>query len=127
VESEAHGTDGYQGSRILTLSDAAKAEAVPGLEILSDDVRCSHGVTIGELDPEELFYLRSRGISVREARKVLAEGFLEEALGRIPETDIRKRVRLAVLAKMETMEAVHIRNKTNGPPRSRAEDQGVPP
>lgn len=126
VEPQAAGTDGYQGSRILTLSDAAKAEAVPGLEILSDDVRCSHGVTIGELDPEEMFYLRSRGISVREARKVLVEGFLEDAMGRIPETDIRKRLRLAVLAKMETMEAVHTRNITNGPPRSRAEDQGVP-
>ncbi len=62
VEPGAAGADGYQGNRILILSDQAKAEVVPGLEILSDDVRCSHGVSIGGMDPEELFYLRSRGI-----------------------------------------------------------------
>jgi Fe-S cluster assembly protein SufD len=104
VAPEAAGADAYQGNRILMLSDRAQAEVIPGLEILSNDVRCSHGVTIGELDPEELFYLRSRGISEGESRKILMEGFLEAALGRIPGEEIRRRVHLAVDAKMETME-----------------------
>jgi Fe-S cluster assembly protein SufD len=105
VEANAAGTDGYQGNRILVLSHRAKAEVEPGLEILSDDVRCSHGVSIGGLDPEELFYAQTRGIPEEESRKLLVTGFLEGVLGRIPEEEIRQRVHLAVDAKMKTMEA----------------------
>jgi Fe-S cluster assembly protein SufD len=105
VAPEAAGADGYQGNRILILSDRAKAETVPSLEILSDDVRCSHGVSIGGLDPEELFYLRTRGVSEAESRRVLVGGFLETVLARIPDERIRQRVHLAVEAKMRTMEA----------------------
>ncbi len=105
VEPGAAGADGYQGNRFLVLSDRAKAEAVPGLEILSDDVRCSHGVSIGGLDPEELFYLRSRGIPEEESKSLLVGGFLEGVLGRIPDAEIRQRVQLAADAKMKTMEA----------------------
>jgi Fe-S cluster assembly protein SufD len=105
VEADAAGTDGYQGNRILVLSDQAKAEAEPGLEILSDDVRCSHGVTIGGLDPEEIFYAQTRGIGEEESRKLLVTGFLDGILGRIPEEEIRQRVQLAVDVKMKTMEA----------------------
>jgi len=108
VEPGAAGADGYHGNRFLILSDGAKAEALPGLEILSDDVRCSHGVSIGGLDPEELFYLGSRGIPEEESRSLLVEGFLEGILSRIPEEDIRQRVHLAVGAKMKTMEAGHL-------------------
>ncbi len=108
VAPSAAGADGYQGNRILMLSDQAKAEAVPGLEILSDDVRCSHGVSIGELDPEELFYLRTRGIAEEEAQNLLVRGFLETVLARIPEVEIRQRVHLAVEAKMKTMEETGI-------------------
>lgn len=110
VEPGAAGADGYQGNRFLILSDRAKAEAVPGLEILSDDVRCSHGVTIGGLDPDELFYLRSRGIPEEESKTLLVGGFLEGVLGRIPEEEIRQRVLLAADAKMKTMEAGNIQN-----------------
>jgi Fe-S cluster assembly protein SufD len=107
VEPGAAGTDGYQGNRILMLSDRAKAEVLPGLEILSDDVRCSHGVSIGGLDPDELFYLRSRGIPEEESKALLVEGFLEGVLGRIPDEEIRQRVHLAMGVKMKTMEAGH--------------------
>ncbi|MGB7537740.1 MAG: SufD family Fe-S cluster assembly protein [Anaerolineales bacterium] len=110
VEPGAAGADGYQGNRILILSDRAKAEALPGLEILSDDVRCSHGVSIGGLDPEELFYLRSRGIPEEESKALLVEGFLEGVLGRIPDEEIRQRVHLAVEGKMKTMEAGHLQS-----------------
>jgi Fe-S cluster assembly protein SufD len=125
VAPQAAGADGYQGSRILVLSDRAGAEAVPGLEILSDDVRCSHGVTMGELDPEELFYLRSRGIPGEEARRLLVEGFLEEALGRIPQEAIRRRVHLAVGAKIETMEEGSKPEPNRVPRASRDSEQGA--
>jgi Fe-S cluster assembly protein SufD len=108
VAPGAAGMDGYQGNRILMLSGKAKAEAIPGLEILSDDVRCSHGVTIGELDPDELFYLRSRGIAETEARRMLIGGFLEDVLARIPEQSIRERVHLAMEAKMKKMEVTDV-------------------
>jgi Fe-S cluster assembly protein SufD len=111
VEPDAAGADGYQVNRIMILSDRAKAEALPGLEILSDDVRCSHGVSIGGVDPEELFYLRSRGIPEEESKALLVEGFLEGVLGRIPEEEIRERIHLAVGVKMKTMEAGHLQSK----------------
>jgi Fe-S cluster assembly protein SufD len=104
IAPEAAGADGYYGSRTLILSDRAQAEALPALEILSDDVRCSHGVAVGGLDPDELFYLRTRGISGEEAKTMLMDGFLEGLLGRIPEKEVRQRVHLAVEAKMKTME-----------------------
>lgn len=125
IAPDAVGADGYQGNRILILSDQARAEAVPGLEILSDDVRCSHGVTIGELDPEELFYLRSRGIPEGESRKLLVGGFLEAALGRIPEESVRRRVHLAVEAKMETMEEGISRGGDTGSPGRQTDEQGA--
>ena len=125
VEAGAAGTDAYQGSRILMLSDQAKAESVPGLEILSDDVRCSHGVSIGELDPEELFYLRSRGISQEESRKLLIGGFLEAVLGRVPQEEIRRRVHLAVDARMETMEEGQTGSVDAIPTDGKPDEKGV--
>jgi Fe-S cluster assembly protein SufD len=125
VAPDAAGSDGYQGNRTLMLSDRAVAESIPGLEILSDDVRCSHGVTIGELDPEELFYLRSRGISEPEAQQLLVAGFLASVLERIPEEGIRDRVQLAVEGKMKTMEAGWIAAKGTSRPDNRPEPEGA--
>jgi len=84
VQPGAHRTDAYQKARNLLLSDEAEANSMPGLEILADDVRCSHGATSGELDATELFYMLSRGISEAEARRLIAFGFLNEALLRLP-------------------------------------------
>jgi Fe-S cluster assembly protein SufD len=85
------------------LSDQAKAESIPSLEILADDVRCSHGVSIGELDPTEVFYLMSRGMSAEITNRLLLEGFLEPILDRISSEKIRNRVRFAIEAKIETI------------------------
>jgi Fe-S cluster assembly protein SufD len=71
------------------------------LEILADDVHCSHGVSIGELDPEELFYLRSRGISPQDSRQLLIDGFFEPVLEKISQDDIRRRVRTTLDEKLE--------------------------
>ena len=80
VARGAQGTDGYQMNRALLLSPDAEIDTKPELEIFADDVKCSHGATVGELDGEQLFYLRSRGIPDREARSILVRAFLAEAL-----------------------------------------------
>lgn len=80
VARGAQGTDGYQMNRALLLSPDAEIDTKPELEIFADDVKCSHGATIGELDAEQLFYLRSRGIPDKEARSILVRAFLAEAL-----------------------------------------------
>ena len=78
VAPGAQKTDGYQANRNLVLSDAARADSIPGLEILADDVRCTHGATVGKLEQEPLFYLKSRGIPQAEAEKMVVEGFFAE-------------------------------------------------
>jgi Fe-S cluster assembly protein SufD len=65
------------------LSDDAEANSMPGLEILADNVRCTHGATSGQIDEEELFYLRTRGISVPVAQRLIVTGFLDEVVQRL--------------------------------------------
>ena len=83
VEPGAHRTDAYQKVRNLLLSDEAEANSMPGLEILADDVRCTHGATSGQVEPEELFYLKSRGIDDLAAKRLIARGFLNEVVDRL--------------------------------------------
>ena len=80
VAEGAQKTDGQQMSRALLLSRKAEADAKPELEIYADDVVCSHGATVGELDENHLFYLKSRGIEAEEARMMLIEAFLLDTL-----------------------------------------------
>ena len=80
VARAAQKTDGYQMNQALLLSDAAEMNSKPQLEIYADDVKCSHGATVGALDPDQAFYLRSRGIPEAEAREMLVRAFLAEAL-----------------------------------------------
>ena len=85
VREGANGADSVQNTRALLLSPLAEADAKPELEIFADDVVCGHGAAIGDLDADALFYLRARGIPEPEARAMLTEAFLEEALTRLPE------------------------------------------
>lgn len=80
VNRVAQQTDGYQMTQALLLSERAEMDIKPELEIFADDVKCSHGATIGALDPEQIFYLRSRGIGEAAARNLLIRAFLEQAL-----------------------------------------------
>ena len=80
VAREAQKTDGYQMNQALLLSPEAEVDSKPELEIFADDVKCSHGATVGELDLDQLFYLRSRGIPEGAARSILVRAFLDEAL-----------------------------------------------
>ncbi|MCP1195254.1 Fe-S cluster assembly protein SufD [Acetobacter senegalensis] len=85
VERIAQKTDGYQMNQALLLSEQAEIDAKPELEIYADDVKCSHGATVGALDDEQMFYLRSRGVPEVEARQILIHAFLAEALALIPD------------------------------------------
>jgi len=80
VSRIAQKTDGYQMNQALLLSSDAEIDSKPQLEIYADDVKCSHGATVGELDADQLFYLRSRGVPAAEARSILVRAFLDEAL-----------------------------------------------
>jgi Fe-S cluster assembly protein SufD len=100
VEPDAQLTDAYQTNRNLLLSDKASARALPNLEIEADDVRCSHGATVGQVETRQLFYLMSRGLSREQAEKLLVFGFFEEVLGRIPVEGVRSRIREAIERKI---------------------------
>jgi Fe-S cluster assembly protein SufD len=93
-------TDGYQANRNLVLSSEARADSIPGLEILADDVRCTHGATVGKIDRDLLFYLRSRGISLQEAELLVVEGFFDPIMQRIPFEGVRARFQQAIHDKM---------------------------
>lgn len=96
VARHAQKTDGYQMSQALLLSPDAEVDTKPELEIFADDVKCSHGATVGELDAEQLFYLRSRGIPDPEARSMLVRAFLAEALDAVSHAAARAVLESAV-------------------------------
>ena len=100
VAPGAQKTDGYQANRNLVLSDAARADSIPGLEILADDVRCTHGATVGKLEHEPIFYLKSRGIPQAEAEKIVVEGFFDPIFQRIPFEGVRERFQQYIADKM---------------------------
>jgi Fe-S cluster assembly protein SufD len=100
VAPGAQKTDGYQANRNLVLSDQARADSIPGLEIMADDVRCTHGATVGKIDPNEVFYLRSRGIPYPEAERLIVEGFFDPIMQRIPFEGVRTRLQSAIREKM---------------------------
>ncbi|MGB8805927.1 MAG: Fe-S cluster assembly protein SufD [Chthoniobacterales bacterium] len=88
VEPHAHFTDAYQKVRNLLLSDDAEANSMPGLEIMADNVRCTHGATSGQIDEDELFYLRTRGIPIKIAQRLVVTGFLTEVIQRLDQPAI---------------------------------------
>ena len=89
VARAAQKTDGYQMNQALLLSPDAEIDSKPQLEIYADDVKCSHGATVGELDAGQLFYLRSRGVPLAEARAILVRAFLIEAIDGVGDTVVR--------------------------------------
>ena len=89
VDKPAQHTDAFQESRNLLLSDRAHADAIPGLEIEADDVRCTHAAAVAQVDAEQLYYLRSRGLREAEAKRLVIDGFLQELVERTIEGPIR--------------------------------------
>jgi Fe-S cluster assembly protein SufD len=90
VEPDAQKTNAYQENRNLLLSDRAHADSIPGLEIMANDVRCTHGATIGQVDREQLFYLMARGLSRAEAERLIVRGFFADILDRIELEPVRE-------------------------------------
>ena len=101
VAPGADKSDGYQSNKNLILSKTARADSIPGLEILANDVRCSHGATVSNIDETELFYLQSRGIPPKEAEKLVVKGFFSAILERIPVNEIRDRVAQKIDMKLD--------------------------
>ncbi len=100
VQQDAQKTSAEQLNKSLLLSEQARADAKPQLEIFADDVKCSHGATVGQLDPQALFYLRSRGIGLQESRHLLTEGFAREISTQLPEGALREYIDELILEKL---------------------------
>ena len=84
IEKDAVGTSTFETNRNLVLSEGAKANSVPNLEILCDDVVCGHGSSVGPPDEESLYYLQSRGLPLPTAERLLIKGFFQEVIDRLP-------------------------------------------
>ena len=100
VRKDAQKTDSKQSDKNLLLSEAATINTKPQLEIFADDVKCTHGATVGQIDPEAIFYLRSRGIGREEARRLLTVAFANEIIDRVKFPPLREQLKAALAAKM---------------------------
>ena len=100
VAPEAQKTDGFQANRNLILSKKARADSIPGLEILADDVRCTHGATVGQLEELPIYYLMTRGFPREEAERMMIDGFFAPIMERIPFDGVRERFRGMIEAKL---------------------------
>ncbi len=100
VDPAAQQTDGYQRSDALMLSDEARCDSIPGLEIEADDVKCTHGATTGRVDREQIFYCMSRGINRQEAMHMIVEGFFQRVYDRIPVEIVRETLSRTVQSKL---------------------------
>ena len=100
VEKDAQKTNAYQENRNLLLSKLAHADSIPGLEILANDVRCTHGATLGQVDREQLFYLMARGLSRAEAERLIVRGFFQDVLDRIELEPVREALAAALEARI---------------------------
>ncbi len=89
VDRDAQKTDGYQRNDNLILSEDARADSIPGLEIEADDVKCSHGATAGRVDDEQVFYARCRGLTRKEAIRMIVTGFFQQVFDRITIDSVR--------------------------------------
>jgi Fe-S cluster assembly protein SufD len=100
VEEQAQKTNAYQENRNLLLSDKAHADSIPGLEIMANDVRCTHGATLGRINRDELFYLMARGLSRAEAERLIVRGFFQDVLDRIELEPVREALGAALEARI---------------------------
>ena len=100
VEKDAQKTNAYQENRNLMLSETAHADSIPGLEILANDVRCTHGATLGQVDREQLFYAMTRGLTRADAERLIVRGFFQDVLDRIELEPVREALAAALEARI---------------------------
>ncbi len=102
IDQKARNCEAYQENRNLLLSDQARADTIPELEILNDEVKCSHGATLGPVDEEMLYYLAARGIPRDEGIRIIVSGFVEPTIQGMPE-DLQERIREYVMERVRTL------------------------
>jgi Fe-S cluster assembly protein SufD len=100
VNPNAQRSDAYQANRNILLSPKAHADSIPELEIEANDVRCTHGVTVGPIDPEQIFYLMTRAVPKIDAEKLIVEGFFDPLMQKIPLASIRNELTQAIQTKI---------------------------
>jgi Fe-S cluster assembly protein SufD len=100
IESNASGSNGFQKEDILLLSKDAEVDPIPNLEINNHDVKCSHGATVSQINDENLFYLKSRGIEEKESRKLIVNGFFEHFITKIENENLRNELKKLIGAKL---------------------------
>lgn len=100
IAKDAQKSNAYQKNQNLLLGEKAWADSRPKLEILANDVRCTHGATIGKINQEVLYYLKTRGISESKAESLVIEGFFQEVLSRIPDSKIKAKLEKAIITKI---------------------------
>jgi Fe-S cluster assembly protein SufD len=101
VDPGAQQTDAFQECRNLLLSHDAHADAIPGLEILANDVRCTHAAAVAQIDRDQIFYLASRGLNDEDARRLVIEGFLQSLVERLPAGEVRESMAAALERRLE--------------------------
>jgi len=102
ITSEAPRSQSHQTNNNLILSNKAHVDSIPGMEILTNDVQCKHGATVGKIDPEQLFYMESRGIDPTEGKQLLIEGFLDPIIQKYPLEKLRKKIKRIIHEKIES-------------------------
>ncbi|MBI5415840.1 MAG: SufD family Fe-S cluster assembly protein, partial [Candidatus Omnitrophica bacterium] len=103
VRPAAQKTNSYQLNKNLLLGKDCRVDTKPQLEIFADDVKCTHGATIGQLDEDELFYLQARGISRKEAVRILTQGFVDDLIGKISSESIRRKISRLLAPSLEAL------------------------
>ncbi len=101
LREEAQKAEAYQTNRNLVLSEGARAESIPNLEILANDVQCSHGSTVGPIDDDQLYYLSSRGIPPEAAERLIVLGFFDDVFNRLPNSALVAPLRRTVVDKLD--------------------------
>ncbi|MBI3379703.1 SufD family Fe-S cluster assembly protein [Candidatus Gottesmanbacteria bacterium] len=103
IEKDAQKSNAYQKNQNLLLSKKAWADSRPYLEILANDVRCTHGATVGKIDDEQLYYLQSRGLGIVAAKKLIIEGYCQDVINRIDDDKIREELKVKIDEKIKIL------------------------
>ena len=113
IDKNAYGSIGHQKSDVILLGENAKCDAVPILDVENDEVVCSHGMTMGQLDPDQIFYLLSRGLNEDDAKKMILLGFLEPLFRELENEELREKMLDLVDKKTIFKEAIEVKNASN--------------
>jgi Fe-S cluster assembly protein SufD len=100
IVKEAQQSDAYQSAKSLLLSKEARADAIPNLEILADDVKCSHGAAVGQVDEDQKYYLQTRGVDPETAEEIIIQGFFEPVIAAVPSDVVQEKLRAFIEEKL---------------------------